>query len=201
MKKYIKAFLPTAILMIAFMTWPIVEKNPSYSQLMVEDAGTAGAVSTGNGIQSGMSYTLIEMQEQQKMMEKIEKMVGYVKDAKMVVDLARLMADLICTTRQLQLMLKTHSGLMNYCYISAHYKFAMLDMQAAMDIMRMVMQGGLKMDQGVRIQNLGDATKFFKSAHEKIMKLYQALHVSQQRSSMQQAYNSSMYSTMAIYRF
>jgi hypothetical protein len=205
MKKYIKAFLPLTILMFLFTIWPAAENHDSMAQAgaqLTYDAAAHTSLIQSNITLTTMQGIQAQMQDQAKMIEEIKSKVGFIKDAKAVYDMARLMEELICSYQTLSNSLnKNHQAMFQFCNFKAQYSIGMLNIQAATDILSMIIQAGLKMDQGLRIQNLKNAIELFGKGNEQILQLNSTLLMSNARQKNSKAFASSMDATMSIYKY
>lgn len=201
MKKYLKAFFPLFSLMFLFTVWPAAEGEKVHAQAeIVHDPTNYAGLVQQSSILTSMMDMQDKMARQAETIEKIKDVTGFIKDAKTVYDMAKMMADLICTYKNIQLT-QDKRGMLELCHFRAQYQIGMLNIQAATDVLSLIIDGGLKMDQGLRVQNLKNAIDLFTQGHSQVMKVNSQLKFASVREKNQQMYESSMMATMAIYRY
>lgn len=226
-KRIIKATIPFVVL-FGLLVWPIAEYNKSTAQIPVTDVAASGSLSSINmnlakqgmtsseiaatqmdmagvqsemsSVQSQMSSMTKAMKEKQEAMEKADKMVSYVEDLKTLKQVSQSFASLLCTYQSLNLMLQKN-GSLSICHVNAHYSLAIIDIQGAVDLVKLVMKGGLKMDQGVRISNLKQAIDLLGRGHSKMMTLSHSMNVSNVRKQNNANYWAAQRNTLGIYKY
>ena len=220
LKRIFKALIPMVVL-FGILVWPASEYNKSNAQIPMTDAAANASLGqvnmnliSGNlvsnemaGVQSDMAAVQSEtaamteaMKNKQEAMEKADKVVGYVQDIKALKQVTQSFASLICTYQQLSGMLNKN-GSLQICHINAHYSLAIIDIQGAVDLVKLVVKGGLKMDQGIRISNLKQAIDLLNRGHAKMMTLSSAMSTSQSKANNRARYVKSLQSTSAIYKY
>jgi len=91
--------------------------------------------------------------------------------------------------------------MLQFCHINAHYQIAFLNLRAAMNVVDLIINGGLRMDQGLRVANVKNAVDLFTIANQKLMTLTRTMQTVGFRQQNQSYYSNNMYASTSIYRY
>ena len=209
--KMIKTFIAIAIIML------LVANSDSYNlkaQIPVTDVA-GGAISTAANVlqatnnataadiaatEMEAAATINSMKIQGEVIEKIQKATEYITAANSIIQLGKMIANMICTLEGLNLLLKKN-GMLGVCHFQAHYQLALLDLRMATDLLEMVLSSDMRMDQGLRMQNIRNVSDLFSIGQQKIMKLSKSMQTINSRMKLNQAYQTNYSASASIYRY
>jgi len=114
-----------------------------------------------------------EMQE--KLQEAREK-YEWVEKLKTIKRVNALLESSVCNTQQLELAISLAD---QYdCVTKINYDLAIMNLDASVDILYLIVVAGLSMDQGQRIQSLNDVLSLLEKAQRDIMRLNKTIRLS-----------------------
>jgi len=209
--KMLRVFILTVVVFTLLVN---VKSNRVNAQIPTTDVALGAEIGTtnlltsiGNATQEDiaittdeMSGTITSMKEQQTVIETLQKATGYIAEAESLIMLGRLIGQLVCTFESLNLMMKKN-GMLQFCHINAHYQIAFLNLRAAMNVVDLIINGGLRMDQGLRVANVKNAVDLFTIANQKLMTLTRTMQTVGFRQQNQSYYSNNMYASTSIYRY
>lgn len=185
-----------ALCLFSFIIWPVSQFQPAKAGVPVVDDAQQSAILYQNVIQSEVLITMqsleTEMTTMQKAIDVAEKSSEFIQQAKTISQFASMVSAMICSQHNLKLLMK-RSKLMKMCKYQLQFQMAMLNYSAAIDIMKMIMHGGLKMDQGIRVTNLKNAIELLNTAYIQMQRFQSTLYQYDQMTQVQSQHMTDIY--------
>jgi hypothetical protein len=140
----------------------IMAKN-SMIQTMEASKTAAEAVKTTAQLTT-MGKTLVELKQMEEKLQKALAEIEWAKNLKTVKTIYSMVETIVCTYQDLQ-VLGLKSGSFGNCIFSFKYQFAMLKLQAAVDMLTVLLTSGRTLTGGERMESLDNAINQFGEAH------------------------------------